>query len=585
MSDGTISRAGEPFEYGTEAEQAIKDIGLKFYNADGSFYGYGYPIDDPYMEGGTTENVESKTKNAVIVLNINRNSPKPVYVVAYANCGYGWKLPSEPNMNDIDQTINPNTTDEEGNSVRGTGTGYSMKYDETEYYSMTSSNYIEDPLGAITFRQGYQRMINPDKFKPTETDALAESVPVELYVERLAAKVKVSEGEGLTPEQLTNGEYTLDFVIDGYALGGVNTDSYYIKHIDSKWNATNLWTGWNNADYHRCFWAADMNYYETNVVPDLDYISYNEVKAKLSANKGNYMYCPENTQASFGDVSSESTNGALTAPRYTSADVNRYLFQEFAYVIGHYVVKKGGVEVKETTETIEGKEVKKNTYLYENAGKILSHDVMLTYMQNILSNALYTRKDGTGDAAAVYTSVNMAEKGWLDIGRYEKDASLVCLQLTDKAKTEIATSLNPENTDQNAKFYIKKQTTSGKDDSNYEQISSVDDVVKLLKQSEIQAYGFKYDETAGGYLAYFPILIKHLNTTLPDAKYGEDSRGYYGVVRNHIYNITINSIKGLGIGIFDPTVDIIPKDKIKPLYLAASFNVLSWRTVDQTVDL
>lgn len=555
---GTRALSANDFTNGTQEEQAIKSIGLKFYNADGSFYGYGIPVENPAIEPTTTPeyNVEAKVKDAVIVLQINSNAPMPTHVVAYANCGDRWKLTPEPNIDNIDHIMS--AADAEGI------TGYSIHSGDKEYFAMTSSNYLGDASGQAGFVQGYQTQVHPRNFKPTQTEAEADGAPVDIYVERLAAKVKVSPKENMKPETIqSDGGYTLDFVIDGYALGGTNTKSYYIKHIDSQWSATSLWPDWNDLDAHRCFWAADMNYYETNIEPDLDYVSYNEVKANLGGETGQWMYCSENTQTMFGSVeeSKDKLTDVMSAPRYTAADVNRYLFQEFAYVIGHYEVKKNGV-------ALDGDE---NPELFEYAGKILTYKSMLTHMASVIGNVVFARHDAVGDKPATYTSVNMVDKGWLKIGSYGDDASLVCLQL-DENVTE----------DELQKYYIKNTNDSGKNDSDYTPIQSKDDVIKLLKQASVQAYGFKYDADKKGYLAYFPILIEHLNT---GGRYGVDSRGYYGVVRNHCYNITIESIKGLGIGIYNPEVDIIPEDKIKPLYLAARFNILSWRVVSQSVEL
>lgn len=561
MPDNAVTRAD--FVNGTAEEQAIKDIGLKFYNADGSFYGYGLPMGDVTVNATTpTEgnNVEGKVGEAVIVLQINSNAPKPTHVVAFANCGENWKMTPEPDIDQIDKTM----------------TGVTNTYEDGKaYYAMTSSNYRVDNQGQVAFVQGYQTQVSPNSFKPTSEEALAEGVPVDIYVERLAAKVRVNKADGMTPDKITNGDYTLDFEIDGYALGGTNSESYYIKHIIDQWSATTLWNGWNAPTDHRCFWAADMNY--TNLIttpPTLGYVSYDEVKNDLTSNVNKWIYSTENTQTSLlGEP--KSTNDALLAPtRAGSDDLNRYLFQEFAYVIGHYTVRKNGVELTGADAP----------YLYEYAGKILPHDAMLQFMQNSIGNVLYV-KTQEGDKAAVYTAIDMVDKGYLEIGSYGNDASLVCLEL----KSTVTDS-------ELQQYYIKKQadTPETSDDTNadsdFVQVKSRADITPLLKQSAVQAYGFKYEANCantgkGGYLAYFPVLIKHLNTTLPDAKYGEDSRGYYGVVRNHCYDITINSIKGLGIGIFNPDVKIIPKDKIKPLYLGATFNILSWRVVNQYVNL
>lgn len=542
MPDNASSRAAGDFENGTAEEQAIKEIGLKFYNADGSFYGYGLPVKNATVtpQNPSGENVEGKVAEAVIVLQINSNSPKPTQVVAYANCGDAWRLTPEPNISEMDQIKNEITT----------------AYDGTEYYTMTSSNYMAVSEGAASYLQGYQTVINPNSFKPTETEAKAEGVPVDIYVERLAAKVKVTKDADMTPTTITNGEYTLDFTIDGYALGGTNNQSYYIKHLNRDWTKDNLWLGWNDLANHRCYWAKDMNYLnKLGEAPALDYVSYNEVREKLTGSNDKWLYTAENTLVSPEKLSSTGTEDASRAD--ASTVLNRYLYQTFAYVIGHYTIKKNGTVLTDA----------ECPYLYEYAGRLFTAAEMMTHMQQTIGSVLFSQtNDGT---KFIYTTIDLVKEGLVEIGSYANDASLVCLKLTAKA-TDAELS----------KYYLK-------DGESYRKVTSADDVTPLLKQSETQAYGFKYDNNVansgnGGYLAYFPVLIKHLNCGEGTT---ESTLGYYGVVRNHCYTVTINSIKGLGIGIFDPDVDIIPKDKIKPLYLAATFNVLSWRVVGQTVDL
>ena len=73
--------------------------------------------------------------------------------------------------------------------------------------------------------------------------------------------------------------------------------------------------------------------------------------------------------------------------------------------------------------------------------------------------------------------------------------------------------------------------------------------------------------------AYYYTDVAHLGT----AK---------GIVRNHFYQIDVNSIKGFGTPVYDPDskfVPVVPEDT--QTYLAARINVLSWRIVKQTVDL
>lgn len=85
-------------------------------------------------------------------------------------------------------------------------------------------------------------------------------------------------------------------------------------------------------------------------------------------------------------------------------------------------------------------------------------------------------------------------------------------------------------------------------------------------------------EVRTGGMAYYYTTIKHLGQP---GKLGE-----YGIVRNHSYQISLNSIKGFGTPVYDPNktiVTTIPSDD--KTYLAAKINVLSWRVVSSKVDL
>ena len=79
-------------------------------------------------------------------------------------------------------------------------------------------------------------------------------------------------------------------------------------------------------------------------------------------------------------------------------------------------------------------------------------------------------------------------------------------------------------------------------------------------------------------MTYYFTDIKHLGAAGKTAE--------YGLVRNHIYRIDINSITGFGTPVYDPNhkFDPVIPEEIKT-YLAARINVLSWRVVSQSVDL
>ena len=81
-------------------------------------------------------------------------------------------------------------------------------------------------------------------------------------------------------------------------------------------------------------------------------------------------------------------------------------------------------------------------------------------------------------------------------------------------------------------------------------------------------------------LLYYCVPVEHLV-----AKASSPEVGMYGMVRNHWYDITLDAIKGLGTGIYDPTEPIVPGDKTPDWYLAAKINVNAWHKIAQTSSL
>ena len=85
-------------------------------------------------------------------------------------------------------------------------------------------------------------------------------------------------------------------------------------------------------------------------------------------------------------------------------------------------------------------------------------------------------------------------------------------------------------------------------------------------------------EIHNGGRTYYYTPIRHLGKPRSIAE--------YGIVRNHSYQVELNSIKGFGTPVYDPTkviVPVVPSDDLT--YLAARINVLSWRVVPSKVDL
>lgn len=114
------------------------------------------------------------------------------------------------------------------------------------------------------------------------------------------------------------------------------------------------------------------------------------------------------------------------------------------------------------------------------------------------------------------------------------------------------------------KTYYKKDASSA---TGYTALTASDNISKY--PAEVRKDG----------KAYYFIPISHLATNAAKV-------GHYGVVRNHWYKISLNSLTGYGTPVYDENKIIdptMPEDQAT--YLAAKINVLQWRVVTQNVDL
>ncbi len=72
---------------------------------------------------------------------------------------------------------------------------------------------------------------------------------------------------------------------------------------------------------------------------------------------------------------------------------------------------------------------------------------------------------------------------------------------------------------------------------------------------------------------YYYLDIAHVGTQAP---------GNFGMVRNHLYEYTINNIVGLGTPVFDGNQIIVPeRPEEEETYIAAKLNIQAWKVVSQ----
>lgn len=448
---------------------------------------------------------------------------------------------------------------------------------KSNYFVMSTSSYKgEDDHHADKIEKGavptyFATKINTTDYKTSADDAKKAS-PVDVYVERLAAKVEVlisapkSNEEGkqnwykLTQtvagqENTGNDELssTLYLEVEGWDLSATANNSYMFKNLDLDWTGTTLWSeNWNKTSDHRSFWAKSWVYSDTNN-DNLTYVTNENapVCSVGTGNKGNYAYCNENTKPAF------KTN---------NSDINA------THVILRGIIRNGnGAAVN----MVRGN----NGVLYTQDAYVLNVLRRIDDAQNNLNLYTRTSKETTTEGedgynydqiGAQYFELKPIE-GSTRVGAckvYAKSEEIKALELY-KYVDEIPEGSNSH--------YVKL--------SDEEKATAVANLESQLKASGVQPddkdSAIIYD---GGRTAYY-IPIEHLGATA-DAAVKE---GYYGVVRNHWYQLDINKLEGVGNGYWDPdnkTETLKPNEPNDKLYyLGARINILSWKIVKQSVNL
>lgn len=518
----TPSRASEEYANGTTAESEIKKVRFYFFNDDGSPYiiknpGGGVSGGDPknWLEASPTDgtttpgssNVEKITQT-VLVINGEQNAA-PSAIVA---------------------VVNPETVD--AATLKNGGT---MRLSELRNTAVGQNFYKKDASGKVS-----DFVMSNSVYVNTGEDVCASLVaghvatsaedatkkPVELYVERVVAKVTANVDEtafklGAGTDWETDkygtktavgkiGDNEVYAVIDGWGLASENGKAEIEKKVDKTWSDGNLgFSPWTTSDYHRCFWEQSVAFDAGIGGNQPVNHKYSDLKAKMNE----VLYTLPNTPASKvtdlqnNDLTKLAVAATLkykdAAGNWHDADICRYNGVQFLGV--------------------------------DN----LKKQVALTFSQ------YYTSTD-----AHTYTQLSAS-----DIDFKDPDGTMQQYRVTPTLANDPA-----------KKYYTK--TTSGTTPT----FTEVDKATVLAAIEAAKA------EIRKGGKAYYYVPIKHLGNT------GEVAE--YGIVRNHFYKITLSGIKGFGTPVYNPDQVVKPVvPTYEDTYLAARVQVLQWRVVNQNANL
>lgn len=361
------------------------------------------------------------------------------------------------------------------------------------------------------------------------TKEVAQNSPVNIYVERVLAKVRLGvtiptdkEVDGVkfyptgttdNPQQFNGNDIYVKFL--GWNVTATANTSRLMKEINPDWNK-NLFGAtepWNYAPYFRSFWAvnpSDMTY---------SYGTFNKADDDKRANALT-AFSGDNGQTNYTYVQENASDN-----KDTGANPNT----PTKVIIAAQLVNDQGAAI--TFAEWTGQRV-----AIDNLKALLLQHVSLWK-----SNGSNGYKEIEESDVEIKTASEIGQASETTPGRYK-----VYLQLTGAAAA--------------LTWYSDKGTT----------VTKANQALIDLGPTKIWNEGYTY--------YYFD--IRHLNKTTGA------TTGSLGVVRNHLYNATITSLTGLGTPVYKPGETIYPeKPEDDESYIAAKIEILSWRLVPNDVTL
>lgn len=531
------NQGGGTYEDGTENEGAISKVRFFFFNSDGSAYimknkDVNYLELDASVssagEAGHLQTIEGKTTAMLVIEGETKTAP--AYMIAVVNPKTLSKLEDKAYR---ESQLRDAFTDNSFVKITTDGTG-NKQYDG---FVMSNSVYAEN--GARVCASSVSGHVE-------ENSEAATKNPVDIYVERVVAKATTNVNTDKGWEQIAsgadNGKYKIKVgkinidaehekdvyaVVQGWGLADENGTAELEKQIDvsssSNWTSAILGIDpWTSPDYHRCFWSSSVPFTVSSGTNPIV----------------NHKFSDFTTQ--FG-----------TTPLYTCPNTPTY---------EEYNTQK--INEKPYDNTLTKVLVAAKLVYYDDDNNSHPADICKYRGMQILG------------AKNVLTQVAKDYSDYWTVDKNDPNKHiLLAPEDLEYTRTDLA-GADPLKSYEvrlvlkaGVKVYKKKSDGTG----SFETTDSNDELNASLAQSPVQV---RKDG-----MTYYYTPIRHLAQN-------KTEMGYYGVVRNHSYRITINTISGFGTPVYNPdeVIDpVIPKDT--ETFLAARINVLSWRVVPSSVDL
>lgn len=453
-----------------------------------------------------TENISDITE-AVLVLK-NYKGQYPNQIVAVLN----WTPTNKTyTLTELHNELYANTL---GNAANG--------------FVMSNSVYMDGSNKIIDVAP-----ITTDNIKTSGDDA--KDNPVDIYVERVAAKVVLNAaGKVSGTDDIYDVAKPLDYIptgadandvyvkLVGWELYNDYQESNILKNINPSWDVATLGLNWNDFPYYRSYWAIS----QTTPMNDTfawEYVTKPEgYETEYGFKVGHAAYCAENTNQVSGTTDPRTKVILKGQLMKKDAGADTYSPLPLARWYGKYYLGAGDLLTAVA-----------NTMTYT----IFYYDQIAGEYKNIAPEDL--------------ECVNIVGVG---------EAYEVCFQLSSTGLGKKWYQFSSEN------GYV----SFGEHDANPNNANSV--AINAYLDNIHPALLYNSGHT------YYYVDIEHLGT----------AAAKYGVVRNHVYQIDVKSIKGYGTPVFNPNSDVVTPEYPEleeESFVAARINVLSWKIVKQEVDI
>lgn len=598
---GQLGRAAESgYEFGSEDEMAISKILFVFYDKDENYVGNTTMNSTDFIKTtpGSDGSQIDVVADLVIPVELKAGVGVPYYAMAYVN-------PTTSKTTSTDQVSSLETAK---TLLRSWNEIIPKKQGGLNENGFTMSNSVYYAAEETNTPVSIAAVIPDGALFEEKKDAEESETKLTIYVERLAAKVSVKQNANIkeTNNTVADGDDTkvLKFVPLAWGVNNVEKTTFLIKNFRQGQNVsrnentgvssitalTNLNYGaantgiqdketsfswdWNLPNHFRSFWACSPTYFTGGKYPatasdykgnsssyDLVYRSYDDFwnttvtpaavgKWGQSFGDDKCLYTLENT--CWDEVLTNQAQRALSS----------------VVVVGQYYV------LSNESESIEGK-TPETFYLRRTTDKNYYYSESDIQTKFITANTIIGKKEGSGDGARFVpsqkwtTDFEINHPGKEVTGTYNAPSRYVTLML--KAE-QIGKGYWYQN-ENGQEIEITSQATLNAANA------------RLYNTLAAQDLGGIIQFTNG--MAYFNVPIKHERTgeASTDGNYAAALTGEYGVVRNHLYALTVTGIDGIGIGIRDPEDPIIVPVEEQTYYVYTQLNVLAWRLEKNNVVL